>query len=78
MPETPAFSDGADPDRRIRNIINRARQETGLRDVVMFSIGHAWSVLQVLGALCLAVLEQLQDEPHVPEDSPPDDTKTDP
>ncbi len=43
-----------DSEQRIRRIVDRARHETGLRDLVTFCVARIWSVLLILGAVCSA------------------------
>ena len=37
---------------RIRRIVDRARREVGVRDLVTFCVAHIWCVLLILGAVC--------------------------
>ena len=38
--------------QRIRRIVQRARREVGLRDLLTFCVARIWSVLLILGAVC--------------------------
>jgi hypothetical protein len=42
-------------ERRVQTVLRRARQETGVRDLVSFSLGRMWTVLLSLGAVVYAL-----------------------
>jgi len=44
-------------DRRVTNILTRARQEVGVRDLVTFSFARMWTVLLALGAVLYTLIE---------------------
>jgi hypothetical protein len=43
-------------ERRVQNVLIRARQEIGVRDLISFSLGRMWSVLLSLGAVVYALI----------------------
>lgn len=54
-------------DRRVQRILARAQQEMGVRDVVIFGIGRAWSVMLIVGAVFSTVFVKWQAD--VPQSS---------
>lgn len=41
-------------EQRIRRVVDRARREAGLRDLLTFCLARIWTVLLILGAVCSA------------------------
>ncbi len=41
-------------EQRIRRVIQRARREVGIRDLLTFCLARIWTVLLILGAVCSA------------------------
>ncbi|MDH3718183.1 MAG: hypothetical protein OES79_08685 [Planctomycetota bacterium] len=49
-------------EERVTRILRRAGRETGLRDVVTFSLARAWSILLIVGSV-MYVLFAGHEEP---------------
>ena len=58
---------GSNSEERIRRILNTARREVGLRDVMMFGFSAIWSVLFVIGETSASFLN---DAARMAEKSP--------
>lgn len=51
-------------EKRVRDVLNRARHEVGVRDLVTFSLGGMWKVLLSLGAVVYALFAKRDARPN--------------
>ena len=62
IPPLGGADDGGD-QRRIDTILTKVRRETSMRDVLIFSMAKAWSVLLIFGSVMYVVADSRGSTP---------------
>jgi hypothetical protein len=64
--------DNGGHEERVSRILRRAGRETGLRDVVTFSLARAWSILLIVGSVMYVLFAGNQGPTDGKEQNPSD------